>query len=301
MATNTAPPGSGIGSMFTNMVNQTAQQQVPATVQDLITQLSAPQLGGINQQLAAGMFGAGGLAWNQANQDYQTGVLNQNFGLQNQLLGLQGDELGIQRGALGRQQALLPMEEQLANQMFGLQGEPYSQAQQAHALQLLQGSQAARGSNIGQEAGWQQANLNRQYERQREMLGVEKQRSDLSFKEQAAQLGDQSARLDIASKRLGINREQLSNSLSQALDQLHLSGMLTEQQLTDSIYNTMNGLPDALGGVGLQVLNMLGLTPGIMSQNPNPDTTSPAGITPIASAPVTQQASGGGGAGLRQL
>jgi hypothetical protein len=225
---------------------------------------SNAQIGGLNAQLGAIL----------ANQGTQSGLINQQQGIDLGRVGLRGDQLGIQQGALNRQTALAPQMEALAQQLFGVShadiGAARTQAGQLNQQQLRgeESSATARGANV--TAGHRQniGDINTQLQntlggigRQEQRLGVSEKEHALSYKEQQAQLADQQKNLDILSKSLGYDKQEIENRTKSALNQLGLSTTLSTNDIYNAIIQAQQGQFSPVSQILPIIYNMTGLAP----------------------------------------
>lgn len=193
-----------------------------------------------------------------ANQQQESGYLNQDYALGNRRLNNQQAGLDLQRAALGRQPGYLTALHDLANKGFDIQNQQVGLGRQgafANAGQARRGLESqltARGAFTsvgGQQGRFDIAgDLLRQvqgYNLQDQSIGLNRQGEAVRYFENMAQVGDQNKKLDIAASDLGIDRDQLSNELQKGLGRLNLSTATNVSDLLGKI-NSSN-IQEAMG------------------------------------------------------
>lgn len=151
---------------------------------------------------------------NQAT--YQGGLLKNQYGNQLAGLGLQGQRLDVQRAALGRQTPLLTTLHDLQN--AGLNRNA------AANLRDLNSSLTSRGAFTSINGNSMRSDI-------ANTLADQLKESDTRFNEDIASVQDQNKFLDIQGQQLGLDRNQLKNSLEQGLARLGLQSMMDISQL----------------------------------------------------------------------
>lgn len=207
--------------LYSPEFEQNAAQRT--TIEDSLAQLFA------NQQLQS----------RYANEDYQSGLSK---------LNLSRGDLGIERGAAGRQIGLANTLEALARELLGNQMQGFNidttEAGQSadQSRRQAMSSATARGAvnapGIGRTLGDIQNSLANQLGR----IDLGRGRADIGFRQEQATLGerragarDRLAQLDLKSKELGINSDQLRTELDRGLQQLGLDTFLGTNQLMDAL------------------------------------------------------------------
>lgn len=202
------------------------------------------QVGNYNTQLGALL----------ANQQNQSGLINQQQGIDFARLGIQGDQLEIQQGALNRALGLAPQNEALTQKQFGLNKEDIAaSADQArfNAMRQQQGltsAATARGANVTQGYREDQGAINTQLGftlggigRQGQRLDVSKQQHALDYGEQQAQLRDQQKNLGLVAKGLGLSHQEVETRTQNALNQLGLSTAISTGDIYNAIIQAQTG------------------------------------------------------------
>lgn len=209
-----------------------------------------------------------------ANQGYQSGLLNQYN--QNAMagMGLQEEQLGIQREQLGRQNQLAPEQYNLQQQLFGNQfaalGNQREAAQYGYNRnkQDFVGATAAQGASNSGRMTTGLSDLSHQLQQQlgniglsESNLGINRQQYELNYGERLAQMKDEGKNLDILSRKLGLDKNEIQNRTSQALAQLGLSSALSAGDIYNSILNAQNGIYDRLAPILGTIYQYTGIRP----------------------------------------
>lgn len=254
----TAPaPLSGRTSPgFANAVSQDAPTgSLPASIWSTVGPYLAEQ-DALARQGQHGLENQIGLAL--AQQQTQSGYINQGSGLERQMLGLQGEDQAIQRAALGRQDPLLNAQQGLSNQGFDLSSLMSWQGAQRGQRRLISDA-TARGAvqTQGTREGFEE--IQQDLQNSLTGIGIERTGSDLSYSERHAQVSDQRKTLDVAAKRLGVSAKEITNKTQQALEALNLSTRLSVDQLFGEIAKLQNGENSALLPILIQIQQATGL------------------------------------------
>lgn len=173
-----------------------------------------------------------------ANQQMQTGYINQDAGFGRERIGLNREGLGVQQGALNRAGVLDPRLHQLSLEEWKQRGEQNIFQREGQDRQLS--SQATTAGSLQSQGARQGfSDIAKQLEfGQRDVLRGT-QRENLSFEERAAQRQDQQKQLDLAAKGLNIDGRELESRTQRALQELGLSSSIKVQEITRAI-NDLN-------------------------------------------------------------
>jgi len=256
---------------------QNAANQLPAINANYQQQEATTQQEAGYQQQAIGL--------QQQQQAIQQGALLRQEQLQPELYGIQQQQYGIQQGALERQKALDPRQQAITEAGFGQSAKDiaaqYGQTQRAtesagvtggglftHGQADIQKFQAEQhASQVGslarakqsEELGYREqiASLQDQFK----SLNLQRQGSGLNFAEQMASLQDQQKNLGILSQQLGLSSQEITTRTQNALQQLGLGNMVSDQQVYQAMIDASNGTANPLTSIIGQVYQLGGIRP----------------------------------------
>lgn len=173
-----------------------------------------------------------------ANQQMETGNINQDQALGSARLGLNRSDLNLQQAALGRQDTLDPRLHQLSLEELQQQGQQNQFGADQQNRQLTsQGVTQGALQSVGARQGFSDIAQQLQFGQRDVLRGT--QRENLGFEERQAQRADQHKSLENAAKGLDLDAQELQNRTSRALQQLGLSSALSVQDVTRAI-NDLN-------------------------------------------------------------
>lgn len=174
----------------------------------------------------------------KANQQTETGNINQDNSYGLERLGISREGLGIQQGALARQNLISPEQHRLAMEALAQREQEAWHGAQGQQRQLS--SQATTSGNLqsqGAREGF--GNIQQQLEFGLKDIGRSREGENLQFNERQAGLADQKKSLDLAAKGLDIDGRELATRTQRALQQLGLQTSLSVQDVTRAI-NDLN-------------------------------------------------------------
>lgn len=178
------------------------------------------------------------LGLNQANQQMQTGYINQDNAFGQAKLGLSREGLGIQRDQLGRAKALSPQQHALAMEaLTQREGEARFGAEKSG--RALDSQATTQGATVSTGARQGVSDIATQLGFGLQDIGRSRAGEELSFKERQANLADQEKSLNLAAKGMDIDGQELGARTQRALDQLGLSTSTSVQDITRAI-NDLN-------------------------------------------------------------
>lgn len=192
------------------------------------------------------------LALQNAGYTTDRGALQTNYGLDQRGLGLDRQQLGIDRGAAARALANTIEQERLARAMTGNQKKTLGLGYEKDT-RGERSDATARGAltTPGTRTNLKDMYGNFLLGNERLDLGLE---SDLlGIREQRNQARDRQKALDLESKRLGLNSDQLSSQLDQALDQLGLGNLMS----TNDIFSALSSGNAQQAGLARQIMEDL--------------------------------------------
>lgn len=223
---------------------------------DFLRQLSDALAGGVNTANAQADQQAGLLGQQRdllgANQQTQTGYINQDAATGNARIGLNREGLGIQSGALNRASALLP--QQHAITMQGL-ADQLAQARYGAGMQRRSLSSAATTAGATVSTGARQgfADIMKQLGFSKKEINRATRSENLNYGERQAQLNDQRQQLTLAGRGLDLDAQELQTRTARALQQLGLSTSISVMDVTRAINDVnagrYNNLAPYLGAI----------------------------------------------------
>lgn len=176
----------------------------------------------------------------QGNQQTQAGYINQDQGFGTARIGLNREGLGVQQGALNRATALLPQQHALTLQ--GLQDQ-LAQAKYGAGMQRRSlGAQATvQGATVSTGARQGFKDIMKQLGFSKKDIRRATRSENLGFGERQASLADQQKQLNLASRGLDMDAQELQSRTQRALEQLGLSTAISVNDIMRAINDVNAG------------------------------------------------------------
>lgn len=235
----------GIAQPYTQYTNTKAFEDAYRAALGLAEGQALPEM----YQVALGQLqNQGAIGYAYANENLQSGILNQGYGFDQDRLGLAQQGLGIQQQAADRGINNADQYMNLAAQLFGLNNTGINLSQEqfdignADYLRGILGDATARGavqtpgyrSDLSSNAQTVK-NQYGQFDNQRGVLGVNYEKEKLSLSEQKQQAIDTKKGLDLKAQELGIDAKELEANLTNGLQKLNIDTMFTVDSLMNAI------------------------------------------------------------------
>lgn len=178
---------------------------------------------------------AGQLGYTDAQYGLDTGQLNTQAGFDRSRIGLSREGIGVDQNAINRQIGVNSQLQNLANQLFGLNRTELDKDYNTSQRKLLSNATAKGAVSFGQGFAKDRADIYGKLLLDVQRGDVEKNKSDVNFGENKAQLEDRRKQLDLRAKGLGIDAGELESRLSNGLQRLGVDRFFRWQDIMDAM------------------------------------------------------------------